>query len=76
MNRFKKELKKKGFLMENDFPFFPYQGVMAIVIDSSTASYLYVHNCIVLQFDMLRNGTFLETGNGDVYIRNEFVISQ
>ena len=45
MTRFKKEVRKLGFLTEEDYEYLPYHGVEAIIVDAEKASVKYVYNC-------------------------------
>ena len=45
MNRFKKELRKRGIKLESDYPFIPYNGLEAIIVHSDTATVSEYHDC-------------------------------
>lgn len=65
MNRFKKELAKRGYKMEKDYPSMPYQTSMdfieAITVNSELALYTihYLQISIYLAFDRQMNTTEL-----------------
>ena len=44
MTRFKKELKKRGYLFEEDYPFLPYEGIESISADATKATYSCYHD--------------------------------
>ena len=37
MNRLKKEIRKKGVMLECDYPFLPFDGLEAVKVDSEKA---------------------------------------
>ena len=53
MNRFKKELKRHGVMLEHDYPYLPYEekgGVSldSVIVNSEKATVTHVYNVIVL----------------------------
>lgn len=59
MNRFKKELRKHGVKLECDYPFFPYNGIESVVVDSEHAIVSTYH---------------LSAGWGKVKVNRDFTI--
>jgi hypothetical protein len=60
MNRIKKEFRKKGFLIEEDYPYMPYDGTEAISIDSIEGTYnIYDDRLGTVSYIMNRNGTVI-----------------
>ena len=57
MNRFKKELSKRGYKMEKDYPYLPFNEVEAIMVDSEHAILFVYHFSTVLRlgFDRQMN---------------------
>jgi len=45
MNRFKRELRKRGVKLECVYPFIPYNGLEAVVVHSDTATVSEYHDC-------------------------------
>jgi hypothetical protein len=45
MNRFKKEIRRKGIMMEIDYEYLPCNGIETIRVDAETASIKTYHNC-------------------------------
>ena len=43
MNRLKKEIKKKGIMLESDYPFLPFNGIEAVKVDSELATLSTYH---------------------------------
>lgn len=67
MNRFKKELRKKGFKLESDYEYLPYklEGYTYILLDSvfvnsERATIVEFYNVDTLHYEMLRNGEIVE----------------
>ena len=67
MNRFKKEIRKRGFRLESDLPCLPYElkGHNYIVLDSifinsERATIVEFYNIDTLHYEMLRNGEIVE----------------
>lgn len=53
MNRFKKELKKHGVMLEHDYPYLPYEvgggvSVDSVIVNTERATVTHVYNVIVL----------------------------
>lgn len=44
MNRFKKEIRKRGIKLEADFPFLPFEGIEAVHVDSERATISTYYN--------------------------------
>jgi len=44
MNRLKKEIRKKGVMLESDYPFMPFNGIEAVKVDSERAT-LSTYTC-------------------------------
>lgn len=59
MNRFKKELRKHGVKLECDYPYFPFDGIETIVVDSENAIVSTYH---------------LSAGWGKVKVNRDFTI--
>ena len=57
MNRFKKELSKRGYKMEKDYPYLPCDEIEAIVVNSEDATLCIYHLSMVLHvgFDRQMN---------------------
>jgi hypothetical protein len=55
MNRFKKELQKRGYLLENDYPWLPFNETQAIKVDSESATYSVVKTSVVVTFQFDRD---------------------
>ena len=57
MNRFKKELAKRGYKMEKDYPYMPFNDVEAIIVDSEHAIlFVYLFSIVLrLGFDRYMN---------------------
>ena len=57
MNRFKKELSKRGYKMEKDYPYMPFNEIEAIVVNSEDATLCIYHLSMVLHvgFDRQMN---------------------
>ena len=57
MNRFKKELAKRGYKMEKDYPYMPFNDVEAIIVDSEHAIlFVYLFSRVLrLGFDRYMN---------------------
>lgn len=72
MNRFKKEIRKKGIRLESDYPWMPYyiKGnspfdvgnicVECVSINAENATVTTVYNTLVTRVRMNRNGSFEE----------------
>lgn len=64
MNRFKKELKRKGVMLENDYPHLPYEisdniFVEGVVVDSEKCTVTRYTNVLEDRWKMLKDGTIL-----------------
>ena len=64
MNRFKKELKRKGVRLEGDYPFLPYEVgdniyMEGVSVDAETATFTEYLNVIVTRFRMDRHGEIM-----------------
>ena len=46
MNRFKKELRKRGVMMENDYPYLPYGSLETVEVNSETCTVSCYYNVI------------------------------
>lgn len=77
MNRFKKELKAKGFKFNNDYPWLPYyiKGSFGepgnivldeVIVNAETATIKSVLNIDITQMKMLRNGNMVDVYDDDV----------
>ncbi len=45
MNRLKKEIRKKGVMLESDYPFMPYNGIETVKVNSEQATISTYHVC-------------------------------
>lgn len=45
MNRFKKEIRRRGVMLESDFDYLPYDGIETVVVTAEQASYSVYHVC-------------------------------
>lgn len=45
MTRFKKEIRRLGFLTEEDYEYLPYNGTEAVIVNSEEATVRYCYNC-------------------------------
>ena len=45
MNRLKKEIRKKGVMLESDYPYMPFNGIEAVKVDSENATLSTYHVC-------------------------------
>lgn len=43
MNRFKREVRKHGWKLENDYEYLPFDGIETVVADASTATVSVYH---------------------------------
>ena len=43
MNRLKKEIRRKGVKLEQDYPFLPFNGVEAVKVDAEAATVSVYH---------------------------------
>lgn len=59
MNRFKKELKRRGFKMECDYPWLPYDmgsaSLQAIIVDAEHCAVIDVYDVIVERYEFGRD---------------------
>ena len=65
MNRFKKELMRKGIKLEHQFDCMPYEvrsGIIidSIIVDSENAIIHMYYNVIDLHYHMERNGSIVD----------------
>lgn len=60
MNRLKKELRKRGVKLENDYPWLPYdfgsQSLESVVVNSEEAEWYEVYSSIVVKLYIDRAG--------------------
>lgn len=64
MNRFKKELKKHGIRLENDFPCLPYEignniWIEGVTVDSEKCTVTQWTNVLESKFKMLKDGSVI-----------------
>lgn len=45
MNRFKKEIRKRGIKLECDYPYIPYNGLETVIVHSDKAIISEYHVC-------------------------------
>lgn len=43
MNRLKREIKKKGIMLESDYPYLPFNGIEAVKVDSERVTLSIYH---------------------------------
>lgn len=43
MNRFKREIRKRGEKLENDYEYLPYDGIETVKVDAEKATISYYH---------------------------------
>lgn len=58
MNRFKKELRARGYMLENDYEYLPCNNIESVIVDSEQASMTIVYNVIdpvTVKFDRQMN---------------------
>ena len=67
MNRFKKEIRKRGFKLESDLPCLPYElkghnyiVLESIFVNSERATIVEFYNVDDLHYQMLRSGEIVE----------------
>lgn len=68
MNRFKKEIRKKGIKLENEYDSIPYVfdngiSIQAIDINSETATIVHFYNVDVVIERMERDGSMTDISN-------------
>ena len=56
MNRVKKELRRHGIKLENDYPGLPWDGIQAVIVQSDLARVKVVHTSIVNVWELTRSG--------------------
>ena len=56
MNRVKKELRRRGVKLENDYEYMPYDGIQAVIVQSDLARVKVVHTSIVNVWELTRSG--------------------
>ena len=62
MTRFKKEIRKRGFRIEEDYEYLPYNGLEAVIVNSESCTVKYCYNMTddcLYKFD--RDMSFTET---------------
>ena len=63
MNRFKKEIRKKGIMLESDYLFLPYEKNGAILegvyVDSVNCIVTFFYTSIIVYARLNRNGKFI-----------------
>lgn len=61
MNRFKKELVRKGFTLACGYEMLPTEiGIQDVIVNSETAEIKIVHTSIITVYKMSSNGDFKE----------------
>ena len=45
MNRFKKEIRKRGIKLECDYPMIPFNGLEAVIVHADTGIVSEYHDC-------------------------------
>ena len=65
MNRFKKEIRKKGIRLESDYPWLPYEVshniyVEGVYVNASTATVIEGTNVIDIKHVMTRSGEIIQ----------------
>ena len=66
MNRFKRELRKRGYMLENDYEYLPYNGLETVVADAEQAQMRRFYDCYGwynVEFDRSMNPHDLEEAN-------------
>ena len=56
MNRFKKEIRKKGFKLENDYEMLPLNGIMGVTVDTTNAMIFVYYTLTTVVYKFYRNG--------------------
>lgn len=60
MNRLKRELRKSGMRLENDYEYLPYNGIETVVVDSENAICREYHVSYGwISWKMLRDGSLV-----------------
>lgn len=59
MNRFKKEIRKRGFKLESDFEYLPIDGLDSVNCNAANASYFEYYYCLgTVKYQFNRDLTF------------------
>ena len=63
MNRFKKEIRKKGIKLESDYPWLPYDNstmtVGAVNVNTETATVKIYYTSIIMRYVMRNDGALV-----------------
>ena len=67
MNRLKKEIRKKGIMLECDYPYLPFNGIEAVKVNSEQATLSTYHVCAGwMRCTLGRDLTFRDFISGEV----------